>query len=104
MISHMNVSSLDAEDVIAPSSITSSTIVFHFLPQSLLKFPLIRPKTLLAVSSLVHRLCLRDRTPCSQIPEIQQLVQVQKEDLRQSCGGQKPLPIAEVQLLKCCVL
>ncbi|KAB5579798.1 hypothetical protein PHYPO_G00199100 [Pangasianodon hypophthalmus] len=81
-----------------------STITFASHPtpsmishiSALLKFPLIRPKTILAVSSLVHRLCQRERTPCSQIPEVQQLVQVLKEDLGQSCGQQEPLPITEL--------
>ncbi|XP_053486074.1 uncharacterized protein LOC128610681 [Ictalurus furcatus] len=63
---------------------------------SLLTFPPIRPKTILAVSSLVHRLCRRERTPCSQIPEVQQLVRVLKEDLGESCGWQEPLPITEL--------
>lgn len=84
-------------------NVSSFTNVFHILPQSLLKLPLIRPKTLLAVSSLVHRFCQRERTPCSQIPEVQELVLVLKEDLRQSCGGQEPLPITEVQPNKCCM-
>lgn len=78
-------------------NVSSFTNVFHILPQSLLKLPPIRPKTLLAVSSLVHRFCQREWTPCSQIPEVQELVLVLKEDLRQSCGGQEPLPITEVQ-------
>ncbi|XP_046708205.1 uncharacterized protein LOC124387728 [Silurus meridionalis] len=81
-----------------------STITFASHPtpsmisdiSSLLTLPLIRKKIILAVSSLVHRLCQRERAPCSQIPEVQQLVQVLKEDLGQSCGGQEPLPVTEL--------
>ncbi|XP_047657702.1 uncharacterized protein LOC113644112 isoform X2 [Tachysurus fulvidraco] len=72
----------------------TSSMISHI--SSLLKLPLIRPKTLLAVSSLVRRFCLRERTPCIQIPEVEQLVQFLKEDLRQSCEGQDPLPMTEL--------
>ncbi|XP_058251674.1 apolipophorins isoform X3 [Hemibagrus wyckioides] len=76
------------------TSYPTSSMINHI--SSLLKLPPIRPKTLLAVSSLVHRFCQRERTPCSQIPAVQELVLVLKEDLRQSCGGQEPLPITEL--------
>ncbi|TSS97525.1 Vitellogenin [Bagarius yarrelli] len=82
--------------------LSTVTFISHPTPSmisnisSLLKVPLIRPKAILAVSSLVHRFCQRERTPCIQIPEVQQLVQVLKEDLRQCCGGQETLPIIEL--------
>ncbi|KAK3567891.1 hypothetical protein QTP86_027307 [Hemibagrus guttatus] len=76
------------------TSYPTSSMISHI--SSLLTLPPIRPKTLLTVSSLVHHFCQRERTPCNQIPEVQELVQVLKEDLRKSCGGQEPLPITEL--------
>lgn len=105
MISHISVSSgATEENLHLLSNITQFTIVLYSLPQNLLKFPLLRLKTILALSSLIHCLCRREQTPCSQIPEVQQLAQVLKEDIGPSCRGQEPLQITEVQSWECSML
>ncbi|XP_066536340.1 uncharacterized protein [Hoplias malabaricus] len=62
----------------------------------LLKLPQVRLKTMLALSSLVHHLCQREQTPCSQINEIQQFVDVLKENLALGCGEQGSIQITEL--------
>ena len=77
---------------------TPTTVVDQrCVPQALLESPLTRLKTILALSSLVHRLCQsQHETPCTQIAEVQQFVNVLKESLAQGCGGQGAFPVAEV--------
>ncbi|KAK1786722.1 hypothetical protein P4O66_017119, partial [Electrophorus voltai] len=79
MISHIRVSSSAAED-----------------KKALLKFPLLRPKTILALSSLVHHICQKEHISCSEIPEVQQFVRILKESLEQGCGGQGAPGITEL--------
>ncbi|XP_037400850.1 uncharacterized protein LOC108437497 isoform X3 [Pygocentrus nattereri] len=81
-----------------------STIAFAPCPtpsmighiSALLKLPLVRLKTILALSSLVHRLCQRQQAPCSQMAEVQQFVLVLKEGLAQGCGEQGAIPVTEL--------
>ncbi|XP_035391907.1 uncharacterized protein LOC113570078 [Electrophorus electricus] len=64
--------------------------------RALLKFPLLRPKTILALSSLVHHICQKEHISCSEIPEVQQFVRILKESLEQGCGGQGAPGITEL--------
>ncbi|XP_018586439.2 vitellogenin-like [Scleropages formosus] len=52
----------------------------------LLQSPETRTGALLAVSSMVHTLCLRMTSPCSLLPQVQQLLKVLKEMLEELCG------------------
>ncbi|XP_072544439.1 uncharacterized protein [Salminus brasiliensis] len=67
----------------------SPSLISHI--SALLKLPQLHLKTVLAVSSLVHRLCQREQIPCSQMPEVQQFVLVLKDSLAQGCGEQGPI-------------
>ncbi|XP_057190895.1 apolipophorins-like isoform X2 [Triplophysa rosa] len=61
----------------------TSSMINH--TSALLQFPIIGPKALLVVSSLVHRLCQRNQTPCNEITEVQQFVHVLKQRLEGGC-------------------
>ncbi|XP_043117620.1 uncharacterized protein LOC122360826 [Puntigrus tetrazona] len=81
-----------------------STISFASHPTSsmishlsvLLQIPLIRPKALLVVSSLVHGLCQREQGPCNDISEVQQFVLVLKQSLDAGCEVDDRLQITEL--------
>ncbi|KAL4608230.1 hypothetical protein GN956_G25229 [Arapaima gigas] len=45
-----------------------------------------RTRAMLAVSSMVHVLCLRGPLPCSTLPQVQQLLKLLKELLGEHCG------------------
>ncbi len=68
-----------------------------FLLKALLEIPLIRPKALLVVSSLVHGLCQQEQGPCNDISEVQQFVHVLKQSLDAGCEVDDHLQITEVQ-------
>ncbi|XP_076828214.1 apolipophorins [Brachyhypopomus gauderio] len=72
----------------------SPSMISHI--SGLLKYPLLRPKTILALSSLVYRLCQKVQTSCNQILEVQQFVHVLKGSLESGCGGQEAPGITEV--------
>lgn len=68
-----------------------------FLLQALLEIPLLRPKALLVVSSLIHGLCQQEQGPCNDIAEVQQFVRVLKQSLDAGCEVDDHLQITEVQ-------
>ncbi|ROJ13810.1 Apolipophorin [Anabarilius grahami] len=64
--------------------------------QALLQIPLIRPKALLVVSSLVHSLCQQEQGPCNEISEVQQFVHVLKQSLEAGCKADEHFQITEL--------
>lgn len=72
-------------------------ICWTFLLQALLEIPLIRPKALLVVSSLVHGLCQQEQGQCNEISEVQQFVHVLKQSLEAGCEVDDHFQITEVQ-------
>lgn len=69
----------------------------HILQKALLQIPLIGPKALLVISSLVHRLCQQNQTPCNEITEVQQFVHVLKQRLEGGCVVDDQSEITEVK-------
>ncbi|KAL0966760.1 hypothetical protein UPYG_G00299790 [Umbra pygmaea] len=63
---------------------------------ALLKTPKLRAKALLTGSSLVHVLCLRSRSPCSDIPQIQSFIQALTDALQEGCGRVKASGVTEL--------
>ncbi|XP_028831417.1 uncharacterized protein LOC114787739 [Denticeps clupeoides] len=54
---------------------------------ALLLNPEIRQKVLLSVSALVHQLCQRELSPCTQIPEVQEFIGILKASLEEEVTG-----------------
>ncbi|CAB1444060.1 unnamed protein product [Pleuronectes platessa] len=86
----------------AHSLLTTIALIPHPSPQiidsinALLEVPEVRSKALLAGSSLVYQLCQRSPTSCSELPQVQTLMQTQKETLRDGCEGDEPSRVKDV--------
>ncbi|XP_073779106.1 uncharacterized protein si:dkeyp-106c3.1 isoform X4 [Danio rerio] len=78
--------------LISFASHPTPSIISHL--SALLQIPLIRPKVLLVVSSLVHRFC--QQSPCSEISEVQQFVHLLKLSLEAGCQVDDHLKITEL--------
>ncbi|XP_065125287.1 uncharacterized protein [Paramisgurnus dabryanus] len=76
------------------ASYPTSSMIGH--TSALLQDPLIRPKALLVVSSLVHRVCQQKQTPCNEITEVQQFVHALKQTLEAGCVVDDQLEITEL--------
>ncbi|XP_039517178.1 uncharacterized protein LOC120471430 [Pimephales promelas] len=81
-------------NTISFTSHPTSSMISHL--SALLDIPLIRPKALLVVSSLVHGLCQQEQGRCKEISEVQQFVHVLKQSLEAGCEVDDPFQITEL--------
>ncbi|XP_016110068.1 uncharacterized protein [Sinocyclocheilus grahami] len=81
-------------NTISFASHPTSSMISHL--SALLQIPLIRPKALLVVSSLVHGLCQQEQGPCNEISEVQQFVHVLNQSLDAGCEVDDHLQITEL--------
>lgn len=49
-----------------------------------------RPKALLAGSSLVYQLCQTFQASCSELPPVQTFMQTLEDTLKEGCEGERP--------------
>ncbi|XP_016358795.1 apolipophorins-like [Sinocyclocheilus anshuiensis] len=81
-------------NTISFASHPTSSMISHL--SALLQIPLIHPKALLVVSSLVHGLCQQEQGPCNEISEVQQFVHVLNQSLDAGCEVDDHLQITEL--------
>ncbi|XP_051722649.1 uncharacterized protein LOC127497907 isoform X1 [Ctenopharyngodon idella] len=81
-------------NTISFASHPTSSMISHL--SALLQIPLIRPKALLVVSSLVHSLCQQEQSPCNEISEVQQFVHILKQSLEAGCEADDHFQITEL--------
>ncbi|XP_073705892.1 uncharacterized protein [Garra rufa] len=81
-------------NTISFASHPTSSLISHL--SALLQIPLIRPKALLVVSSLVQSFCQQEQGPCNEIAEVQQFVHVLKQSLEAGCEVDDHLKITEL--------
>ncbi|KAF4116813.1 hypothetical protein G5714_001366 [Onychostoma macrolepis] len=81
-------------NTISFASHPTSSMISHL--SALLQIPLICPKALLVVSSLVQGLCQQEQGPCNDISEVQQFVHVLKQSLDAGCEVDNHLQITEL--------
>ncbi|CAL8372779.1 unnamed protein product [Arctogadus glacialis] len=86
----------------AQSYLTSLALIPHPSPliinsiNALLEAPELRPRALLAGSSMVHALCRRSTGPCTSLPQVQSFVQTLQDSLGSGCGGKDPRRVSEL--------
>lgn len=62
-----------------------------------MEIPELRPKALLAGSSLVYQLCRRSQNSCTEISQVQTFMQTLEKILQEGCEGEKPTRVREVK-------
>ncbi|KAJ3594613.1 hypothetical protein NHX12_003920 [Muraenolepis orangiensis] len=86
----------------AQSCLTTIALTPHPSPlivnsiNALLEAPELRPRALLAGSSVVHALCRRSVSPCTRLPPVHAFVQALQDSLGRGCAGEEPERMTEL--------
>ncbi|RVE61387.1 hypothetical protein OJAV_G00170560 [Oryzias javanicus] len=95
----------EVEEGQALSFLTTVALIPHPSPQiidsitALMEIPELRPKVLLAASSLINQLCQKSRTSCRELPQVQTFVRMLQKMLSVHCEGDKISQIQERSVL-----